>query len=76
MLRLKKFKKCTDISLNEFILNVRMKQAVHLLTNTDMSVNQVTENIGIENENYFYRLFKKVYGCTPREFAKKREGNG
>lgn len=73
---MKKFKKCTDISLNEFILNVRMKQAVHLLTNTDMSVNQVTENIGIENENYFYRLFKKVYGCTPREFAKKREGNG
>lgn len=68
---MKKFKKCTNLSLNEYIFNVRMKQAVHLLTNTNMSVSQVTKSIGIENENYFYRLFKKAYGCTPREFAKK-----
>lgn len=66
---MKKFKKCTGITLNEYILTVRMKQAAYFLKNTDMSVGQVSENIGIENENYFYRLFKKVYGCTPREFA-------
>lgn len=68
---MKKFKTCTDLSLNEYILNIRMKQAVHLLTNTNMSVSQITKSIGIENENYFYRLFKKAYGCTPREFASK-----
>lgn len=66
---MKKFKKCAGITLNEYILTVRMKHAAYLLSSTDMSVGQVSENIGIENENYFYRLFKKVYGCTPREFA-------
>lgn len=66
---LKKFKKCAGITLNEYILTVRMKQAAYFLTNSDMPVSQIAENIGICNENYFYRLFKKVYGCTPREFA-------
>jgi AraC-like DNA-binding protein len=66
---MKKFKQCTGISINEYILDVRMKQAVYLLKHSDMPVNKVAENIGIENENYFYRLFKKVYGCTPRNFA-------
>ncbi len=66
---MKKFKQSTGISINEYILDVRMKQAIYLLKHSDMPVNKVAENIGIENENYFYRLFKKVYGCTPRNFT-------
>ncbi|HHV10148.1 MAG TPA: helix-turn-helix transcriptional regulator [Clostridiales bacterium] len=68
---MKKFKQCTGISLNEYILDIRMKQAVYLLTHSDLPINKVAENIGIENENYFYRLFKKVYGCTPRNFCNR-----
>lgn len=68
----KKFKMYTGISLNEYILDVRMKEAAYLLTKTDMPISQVASNLGIENENYFYKLFKKVYGCTPREFTKKQ----
>lgn len=67
----KKFKQCTGISLNDYIVSIRMKQAVSLLTSTNMSVNKIAENIGFENDNYFYHLFKKIYGCTPREFSNK-----
>lgn len=70
---MKKFKMQTGISLNEYILNIRMNQASYLLTKTDMSICQIADNVGIENENYFYRLFKKVYGCTPREFTQKNK---
>ena len=69
---MKKFKLCTGLTLNEYILKIRMKYAVELLVDTDMPINRITEMVGIENENYFYRLFKKVYGCTPREFAENR----
>jgi AraC-like DNA-binding protein len=69
---MKKFKMHTGISLNEYILGVRMKEAAHLLTKTDMPISQVANSLGIENENYFYRLFKKVYGYTPREFTKQQ----
>lgn len=71
---MKKFKQCTGISLNEYILDIRMKQAAYLLTHSRLPVNKIAENIGIENDNYFYRLFKKVHGCTPREFSSREEG--
>ena len=64
----KKFRQCTDISLNDYILNYRMKQAAILLTDTNLSIKKVAESVGIVNENYFYQLFKKQFGCTPREF--------
>ncbi|MFR9232138.1 MAG: helix-turn-helix transcriptional regulator [Eisenbergiella massiliensis] len=64
----KKFKQCTDISVNDYILNYRMKQAAILLTDSNVSIKKVAESVGIINENYFYQLFKKQFGCTPREF--------
>ncbi len=50
-----------------------MKQAAELLLHSKLPVDKSTDNIGIENENYFYRLFKKVYGCTPREFSNRKD---
>ena len=70
---MKKFKQCTGLSLNEYILDIRMKQAAELLLHSKLPVNKIADNIGIENENYFYRLFKKVYGCTPREFSSRKD---
>lgn len=68
----KKFRQHTDMSVNEYILAFRLKRAAELLINTDMQVAQVAECIGIDNDSYFYHLFKKQFGCTPREFAQAR----
>lgn len=66
---MKKFKKRTGYFLSEYIMQVRMQEAAHLLTSTNMSINSIAESVGIENESYFYKLFRKVFGCTPREFS-------
>jgi YesN/AraC family two-component response regulator len=66
-----KFMESVGKPLNEYIREVRMKKAANLLKNTDLPVNEIAEKIGIENENYFYKLFKKAYTITPREFSKK-----
>ena len=50
-----------------------MKKAASLLLNTSSSINDIAEQVGIDNVNYFYKLFKKAYGCTPREFPEYRE---
>lgn len=68
-----KFKESTGLSLNEYIVNLRMSKAATLLQNTDYTVNQIIKEIGIENSTYFYKLFKKAYHCTPREFSKRDE---
>lgn len=70
---MKKFKTLTGLSLNEYITDLRLKMAASLLRDTDSSISNIAEQVGIDNLSYFYRLFKKVYDCTPKEF---RENGG
>ena len=67
----KKFKQYTDLFINDYILSFRMQKAAELLLETDVSIEQIAIKIGITNSNYFYRLFKKQFGCTPRDFARR-----
>jgi AraC-like DNA-binding protein len=69
-----KFKENTGITLNDHIVNVRMRKAANLLLNTDLAINKIAPQIGIESDTYFYTLFKKVYHCTPREFSERFRG--
>lgn len=66
---MKKFQASAGLSINDYIYEVRMQQAAILLTECDLPINKVAEQVGILNENYFYRLFKKKYGCTPRKYS-------
>lgn len=66
---MKKFQDYTGSSLNDYIYKVRMGKAAQLLVSSNTSISKVAEQVGILNENYFYRLFKKAYGCTPREYS-------
>ena len=47
---------------------VRMKQAVHLLEETNLSLWDIAELTGFSNASYFSSKFKRVYGITPSEF--------
>lgn len=49
----------------------RIAQACFLLQNTSMSVADVSVRIGYENTSYFYRIFQKCTGLTPKEYRKK-----
>jgi len=62
------FKRKMKMSAVNYIADVRMEHAKELLKNTDFSVAEIAEKIGIANSNYFYTLFKKKYGMTPNEF--------
>ena len=66
---LRKFKEYCNISLGEYILKIRLEHAAALLANDTLPISHITERIGLESETYFYRLFKKAYGCTPREYT-------
>lgn len=53
------------ISPKQYLLRLKMEHAAELLANTDLSVAQVAELVGISDGNYFSRIFKKHTGHPP-----------
>ena len=60
------FKESTGTSPKHYMLGVKMGVAAQLLSTTTLSVAEVAGAVGIEDENYFSRLFKRFTGKTPR----------
>lgn len=62
------FTELFEKSPKQYIMNVRMENAKELLTDTDMSILEIGSAVGIEDQNYFSRIFKKHCGMSPSEF--------
>lgn len=67
----KKFKQITGIGFKEYVNFVRMKNATMELLSTDHSITEIALNNGFTDGNYFKDSFKKIHGCSPREFRKR-----
>ena len=66
----KSFKKHTGYSPTEYVIWQRMEHAKSLLGSTAIPANQIGRMVGIEDENYFYRLFRTRVGCSPIAYRK------
>ncbi len=69
----KAFRKYTGLSPMQYHMSLRMKQAAYLLTNSDMSIKEISSQLGFCSQYYFTKLFKEKMKKTPSKF---REGNG
>lgn len=63
-----KFKSEVGILMTEYIINQKMEEAENLLKNSTYSISEISEMLGFNSLSYFAKLFRKKYGCTPREF--------
>jgi AraC-like DNA-binding protein len=64
----KAFKKYTGLSPMQYHTALRMKQAVYLLTSSEMSVKEISFNLGFCSVFYFSKLFKEKTHKTPSEY--------
>lgn len=49
----------------------RVEEAKHLLRTTDLYIYEVSERVGVPDQNYFSKLFRAYVGETPREYQKR-----
>ena len=69
----KLFRTSTGYYLNDYILEVRMKKAKEFLVDTEMSISEIAEAVGIGSASYFTSLFKKTYRQTPKKFRRSKQ---
>jgi YesN/AraC family two-component response regulator len=62
------FKRETGQTLTDYINTKRMRHAASLLRSSGVYIQEVAEQCGLLDVNYFTRLFKKQYGMSPRKF--------
>ena len=67
----RKMKELTGKTPYDFIRNIRLKQAAHLLANNNMNISEVMYACGFNNSASFSTIFKKFYGISPREYMHK-----
>ena len=67
------FKQKMNQTFNSYLSNLRIRQAIHLLTNTDMPVALVAASVGYQDYFYFAKVFKKITGVTPSSYRHEEE---
>jgi len=71
----KVFKECIGVSVNDYLLNLRIDKAKSLLLEESLPAREIASKVGLDNENYFYTVFRKKTGQTPNAFRKERQGS-
>ena len=66
-----KIKGLTGYTPREFIEVIRFKKAALLLKETDMTISEISYEVGFNSQKYFSSRFKKQFGKTPSEWAER-----
>ncbi len=64
-------KSTTQKTYTELLQEKRLNQAAWLLTHTALSVNDIGLDVGYSNFSYFYKIFRRRFGCSPREYRRQ-----
>ncbi len=65
------FKKTTGYTIFSYLNLIRINKAKELMLTTHMRFSEIGYLVGIDNQYYFSRLFKKVVGSTPTDYCKQ-----
>ena len=65
------FRRVTKYTPMQYIVHLRMTNAMNLIDNTNYNMAQIAAAIGYDNSMYFSRIFKKHTGLTPTEYKNR-----
>jgi YesN/AraC family two-component response regulator len=68
----REFKKSLGCTYQEYLKKLRLEKARTLLKNTNLSVTEAAFSAGYADLTNFERIFKKITGCTPRQYKNTR----
>ena len=69
----RRFSESFGVTITEYISSVRIEHAKNLLATTSAPIGSIALNVGIDDANYFTRIFKKFVGMSPTEYRQSKE---
>lgn len=69
------FKQYFGVSFLQYLNNLKVQRAKHLLVNTNKSIESICEESGFTQSKYFYKTFKESEGITPLKYRKSMISN-
>jgi len=62
------FVKEVGCSFMDYLTKVRLEAALEYMKNSNLKIYEVAEKVGYSNAEHFSRIFKKVFGKSPKEY--------
>ncbi|OGJ85886.1 MAG: hypothetical protein A2268_12520 [Candidatus Raymondbacteria bacterium RifOxyA12_full_50_37] len=67
------YKEARTISPMQRLRDIRMEKACEMLEKTDKAISDIGFEVGFNNQNIFFRNFKKYKGLSPTEYQKQKK---
>ncbi|MCR4999615.1 MAG: AraC family transcriptional regulator [Lachnospiraceae bacterium] len=61
-------KKETGHTFKELLQTKRLELACVLLEHSNAPIADIALSVGYDNTSFFHRIFRRIYGCSPREY--------
>jgi transcriptional regulator GlxA family with amidase domain len=70
---IRKFTQEVGATPGHSLTRIKIENAVRLLSQTDMSLDEVAKRVGYSNGNYLSKTFHQHTGISPSEFRRRRD---
>jgi AraC family transcriptional regulator len=67
------FKQSTGLSAYQYVIHRRMERAKRLLCKQRLSIVEVAQEVGFQNQSHFSNVFRKYTGATPRSYREAKK---
>ncbi|BCL38440.1 AraC family transcriptional regulator [Nostoc sp. MS1] len=62
------FKQTVGQSPHQYVLHSRIERSKQLLKQSELTISQVAQLIGFQNQSHFTTAFGRIVGCTPKAY--------
>ena len=68
----KKLKSLTGFAPVDYVKEIRLVKAQHLIETTTLNITEVAYAVGFRDASYFTKCFRQKYAMTPKEFRSRK----